>query len=89
VSAAYPGEDLVRTGLCDLAAGKESAAALAVSIGAARLERIGIQVPRPIASPEHRLYALLQRTHGDGAHHQYNAILRQLTSYAEARECGI
>jgi hypothetical protein len=83
-----PGRDLIERGLHDLAAGTESVPALLVSIGAPRLERLGIRVPRPIASPEHRLYALLQQTDGDAAHARYNALIRRLVSYERAAECA-
>ena len=37
--------------------------------------------------PEHRLYDLLAATHGDGAHSQYNALIRRLVSFERAAEC--
>ena len=56
---ALPGAELVKRGAADLDAGHESIEALLVSIGALRLRSIGIELNRPIASPEHKLYALL------------------------------
>ena len=85
---ALPGYDLVSEGLRDLALGKESAAALLVSIGAPRLRRIGIAVRSPIPDAEHRLYQLLAREHGDDAHSRYNALIRRLVSFERAAECA-
>src|SRR3989442_8625696 len=42
---ALPGGDLIREGLDDLAAGRESLAALLVAVGAPRLRRLGLQIP--------------------------------------------
>ena len=86
--AAYPGGDFIETGLRDLAAGVESAAALLVSIGAPRLERAGVTVPRPIPDAEHRLYGLLETSGTPTAHSQYNALLRRLVSFEHALECA-
>lgn len=83
-----PGADLIEIGLKDLSDGVESVPALLVSIGAPRLKRIGIVVPRPFPSPERRLYALLQETEGDAAHARYNALIRRLVSYERAAECA-
>jgi hypothetical protein len=76
-----PGAELVEAGLADLAAGTESAAALLVSIGAARLRNAGIEVPTTFPKPEHRLYALLAAEHPARAHSRYNALIRRLVSY--------
>jgi hypothetical protein len=81
---ALPGEDLVNQGLADLAAGVISAEAFLVSIGAPRLEQFGVAVPRRLARPEHRLYALLARVDSDKAHSRYNALVRRLVSYERA-----
>jgi hypothetical protein len=79
-----PGEDLVRRGLADLGQGVESVEALLVSIGAPRLRRLGLGVPEPFPSPEHRLYELLRREHGDSAHSRYNALVARLVSFERA-----
>jgi hypothetical protein len=55
-----PGEDLVRKGIRDLELGIESPESLLVSIDAPRLRRLGINVPQPFVTPEHRLYELLR-----------------------------
>jgi hypothetical protein len=86
--AAYPGGDLVEAGLRDLVAGVESVEALLVSIGAPRLTRAGLAVPRPIPDPEHRLYGLLEASGAPSAHSRYNALLRRLVSFEHALECA-
>jgi len=52
-----PGGDLIGAGLHDLDRGVLSAAALLVSIGAPRLRRLGLVIPRVESDPEHRLAA--------------------------------
>jgi hypothetical protein len=83
-----PGEELVRKGLEDLSAGKVSAEALLVSIGAQRIRSCGIQVPPAIPDADHRLYRLLAEEFGDDAHSRYNGLLRRLISYEQALECA-
>jgi len=86
---ALPGGELIREGLDDLAAGRESAAALLVRVGAPRLRRLGLQVPSvPLDHAEHRLYELLARVDADSAHSRYNALIRRLVSFERACECG-
>jgi len=83
-----PGADLVERGIEDLDAGRESAEALLVSIGAPRLRSVGVGMSAPIASPEHKLYLLLARERGDGAHSAYNALIRRLVSFERAAACA-
>jgi hypothetical protein len=83
-----PGASLVRRGVADLDAGRETIEALLVSIGATRLRSLGIALSSPIASPEHRLYALLSREKGDAAHSAYNALIRRLVSFERAAACA-
>jgi hypothetical protein len=83
-----PGAELIEQGIADLRSGNESIEALLVSIGAPRLRTVGVPVPAPIASPEHRLYALLARERGDGAHSAYNALIRRLVSFERAAACA-
>lgn len=83
-----PAHDLIEQGLDDLAAGRETAAALLVSIGAPRLGQLGVSVANPIPSGEHRLYALLSRTDPDSAHSRYNALIRRLVSFERALACA-
>lgn len=89
--AALPGGELIRQGLQDLAAGRESEAALLVLIGAPRLRRLGLALPDGIAGagdPEHRLYRLLWRSDPDSAHSRYNALIRRLVRFERAAECA-
>ncbi len=84
-----PGHELIRAGLDDLRAGRESAEALLVMIGAPRLRRIGLDIPgAAVADPEHRLYELLALDDSDSAHSRYNALIRQLVSFERAAECA-
>ena len=86
---AWPGGDLIREGLDDLAAGRKSIPALLVAVGAPRLRRSGIDVPRRrLSGAEHRLYALLARSDPDSAHSRYNALIRRLVSFERAIECA-
>lgn len=85
---ALPGGDLVDAGIRDLERGVESVEALLVSIGARRLAQLGLRVPPPLPSPEHRLYQRLAREDGDDAHSRYNALVRRLVSFERAAECA-
>jgi hypothetical protein len=85
---ALPGADMVQHGIADLRAGTESAEALLVSIGAPRLRSVGIELPPPIPSSEHKLYLLLAREKGDAAHSAYNALIRRLVSFERAAACA-
>jgi hypothetical protein len=85
----FPGGELVRRGLDDLAAGRESAEALLVLIGAPRLQRLGFDIPEGTDVPsEHRLYELLARMDPDAAHSRYNALIRRLVRFERAVECA-
>lgn len=86
--ATLPGGDLISNGLEDLAHGLESVAALVVSIGAPRLQQLGIPVSHPLRDPEHRLYELLRASYADGAHSRYNALVRRLVSFERAAACA-
>jgi len=83
-----PGADLVQAGLADLEAGVESDEALLVSIGAPRLQALGLEVPSPVPAPEKRLYGRLSGDDPDSAHGRYNALLRRLVSFERAAECA-
>jgi hypothetical protein len=85
--AGAPGSDLVTSGLADLAAGHETAAALLVSMASTRLRAIGIDVPaNGTTRPAHRLYDLLAEDDPRTAHSRYNALTRRLASFARAAE---
>ena len=89
VSETLPGDDLVEVGIRDLRRNVESVSALLVSIGAPRLRRLGLPIPRTtIPSPELRLYERLRLIDPDAAHSRYNALVRRLVSYERAAECG-
>jgi len=84
-----PGAELVAKGLEDLAQHQLTQEALLVLIAAPRLGSLGVAVPeRPdVPRPrEHALYALLESTHGKGAHSQYNAVLGRMASFCRALE---
>jgi len=83
-----PGGPLIRQGLADLAAGRETDASLLVLVGAPRLTRLGISVPSPAPQVEHRLYERLSREGPDSAHSRYNALIRLLVSFERAAECA-
>ena len=85
-----PGGDLLAAGLEDLRRGVESIPALLAQIGAPRLRQLAIEVPYRDPNgpmPEHRLYELLARRHGDAAHSRYNALIRKLVSFTRAAAC--
>jgi hypothetical protein len=87
-SRLLPGAELIDQGLADLAHGRESIAALLVSIGAPRLRRAGLAVPTVYPDPELRLYQLLHRQNPAAAHGRYNALIRRLVSFERAAECA-
>jgi hypothetical protein len=82
-----PGGDLIADGLADLEHGRDTIAALLVSIGAPRLATLGYALPRTLLEPERRLYELLARTEPDSAHGRYNALVRRLVSFERASAC--
>jgi hypothetical protein len=82
-----PGHELVGAGVDDLAAGRESEAALLVAMAASRLRSVGVDVPQGGGErPAHRLYELLTASDVEGAHSRYNALLARLVSFARAAE---
>ena len=89
VEVAFPGSDLVRQGVEDLAQRRDSIPALLVLIGAPRLRALGLPVPdTDIDAPEHRLYQKLWQEDPDSAHSRYNALVRRLVSFERAMECA-
>ncbi len=83
-----PGADLVAKGLEDLARGDETVESLLVSIGGPKLRSLGFEFTSRFENPEHRLYFLLGKEHGDNAHGQYNALVRRLVSFERALACA-
>ena len=86
--SALPGQDIVQTGIADLAQGRDSIEALLVSIGAPRLRALGLDIPTPLLDAEDRLYDRLAADAPDAAHSRYNALVRRLVSYERAAECA-
>ena len=84
----FPGGELITKGLADLARGEETVESLLVSIGRPKLRSLGVEFTTPFENPEHRLYFLLGRKHGNNAHGQYNALVRLLVSYERALACA-
>ena len=89
-----PAAALVEAGLRSYRAGETGIAALLVAIGRPRLRSLGIDLPAHpglCREPELALYRLLAAQHGNGAHSQYNALIRSLASFEHAlarRETG-
>jgi len=82
-----PAESLIRKGLDDLAAGRESVESLLALIGAPRLRLMNIPVPgSPDVDSDRRLYGRLCESHGAQAYSHYNSLLRQLSSFERALE---
>lgn len=82
-----PGEDLVRKGADDFAAGRRSLESYLVQIGSGRLRSAGVKLEGAVdPDADHKLYELLSQTHGDAAHAEYNTYLRQLVSFERALE---
>ena len=85
--AGAPGVELVEQGLLDLEGGRETVAALLVSMAGTRLRSVGIDVPpMPGARPSHRLYDLLAQEDARNAHSRFNALIGRLSSFARAAE---
>lgn len=83
-----PGAELVERGIADLARGEETVESLLVTIGAPRLEALGLVLDTRVSSPEHRLYSRLAAEDPDAAHSRYNALIRRLVSFERAAECA-
>jgi hypothetical protein len=83
-----PGEELVATGLADLAAGRETDCSLLLQVAAPRLGRLGIRVhvPASTAPREHLLYERLEQRLDSAAHSYYNSLIRRIVSFARALE---
>ena len=82
-----PGADLVGAGIASLERGEHSVEALLVALAAERLRALGLNVPQAadsISAPNLALYAAVRD--GGGDHFDYNALLRRLSSFADAAE---
>ncbi len=81
-----PGNELVSAGIADLAAGRDTEAAMLVAMAAPRLRAVGVDVPESaITDPSHCLYAMINSTE-DKAHSYYNALVGRIVSFARALE---
>jgi hypothetical protein len=83
---ALPGGALIRQGLADLAAGRQSVGTLLIDIARPRLTELRVvprSAPPPVAEPEHELYRRLRAERGD-AYARYNSLLRELASFQSA-----
>jgi hypothetical protein len=83
IGDAIPGADLIRAGLADLAAGRETIESLLVIQARHRLLALGFDVPDiHLSQPEARMYELVERQVGPRhAHARYNALRRRLDSF--------
>jgi hypothetical protein len=87
VDSRLPGADLVRKGLADLSAGRESVESLLLQAAPERLSDVGIVIVGPIGHPPptDRLYERLVNEVGvSAAHSRYNALRRRLVSFLNA-----
>ena len=75
-------------GLTDLRKGRVTLESLLVSIGAPRLQSLGLDLPVALEDAEHRLYALLADEDPDAAHGRYNALVRGLVSFERSLGCA-
>jgi hypothetical protein len=90
-SLGLPGGQLIDLGLRDYVVGTRSPEALLIDLAAPRLQREGVPVPRPapgwrneVPDPHRSLYELLELSAGELAHSRYNALQRQVVSFADA-----
>lgn len=90
-SLGLPGGRLIDLGLRDYVAGLSSPEALLIDLAAPRLRREGVPVPRPapgwreaVLDPHRCLYDMLEQSAGELAHSRYNALQRQVVSFADA-----
>jgi len=82
-----PAEYLIRQGLIDFAAGRESIGAFLVQIGSPRLRLLDIPLPEKIdPDADRKLYFFLGCRFGNEAHSKYNSFIRELVSFERALE---
>jgi hypothetical protein len=86
--ADLPGGALVQQGLSDLQGGRHTIPACLVAIARSRFERAGLlpaHAVRERPEAERELYRLLRAEGGD-AYSRYNALVRELVSFAQTLE---
>ncbi len=83
-----PGAELVRAGISDIAAGRETPEAALVRMARPRLRAIGFEIPdAPGDEPAgHALYGILAAEDPATAHSRYNALVNRMVSFARAAE---
>ena len=85
-----PGEELVRVGLDDLMAGKETVAGALLAIARTRLRNAGLKIEgdrKESGDAELRLYRLLAKDDSVAdPYSRYNSLLRELISFTQALE---
>lgn len=83
-----PGAELVREGLRDLHAGRDTPAAALLRMATTRLAGVGVLVPAGLdgGTAGHRLYDLLSDEDRRTAHSRYNALVGRIVSYVRAAE---
>lgn len=80
-----PGADLVRAGLADVAAGRETVAGELARSASRRLRELGFASDLPGSTDENRLWELIEAEVGPArAHGRYNALRRRLLSFLRA-----
>ena len=87
LSPNLPGAELVEAGMAALERGEHTTEALLVALAAPRLRALGLNVPQAadgLRTPNLALYAAVRD--GGGDHFDYNALLRRLSSFADAAE---
>jgi hypothetical protein len=84
-SLRLPGGAMIDQGLDDLAANRETAESLAISLASSRLRREGVPLPAAcFPDAEWRLYRLEEAVNEELGHARYLARLRQVSSFADA-----
>lgn len=83
-----PGAEIVRAGISDLLARRETAEAALVRMARPRLRAAGLEVPstRDNEPAGHALYDLLSAEDRATAHSRYNALTTRMVSFARAAE---
>ncbi len=83
-----PGAELVRAGISDLRAGRETPEAALVRMARPRLRAVGFEIPdsRDDEPAGHALYGILAAEDPATAHSRYNALVNRMVSFARAAE---